>query len=1191
MQFNLKEIHKDPSQGAKYWLNLIAIHDHEKEMAHCIDKLVRYNQKLTPEQYKKYDQEFGHFFWLLLALAGKLQEVDVESKKIHGANFDLLSIRDLEKATIFHYYAIGQTLQPEEQARFNMLMFGRYTTDEITPDNVIKDIKEVKDIHGETPLHYLAYGHCEAAIQLMQQYAFDSVAHKLAARNYARAGKIYQKDPNITFSNNSTLYHTLALYNDNNQFDFATVAHLRDKYDLQPKDYIPVKPSFLPDDKYVNAAFRGDLYFVCRAKENLAQNKKFVWHALAANRNNSKLLYSIIIGKQNFKPEANLTETGASIWHTMAENKANHPTLELAAKAGFLNYETCLDNAGNPVPLPFYMDVAQPIKLKQGAALPAQPNVKPAFIKSGMDHKYIDVKLPELPSKPEKARKNKYAYEHSFAFTYIKDLKPADATSMEIVRNEYKISNELCDLVFYSTREELKSIDKVIFVHAGRKEDALVPLPDATCRVVIVATMAEYQSYKDKLNSSNLDVLVINKLTSKTHGDYKDALGSINARRLAVLLFSFERKLTTCLCLDDNLEEIKGAQNPTNLYANFEKEISTGNKPVLAGMASYTNCLKANYDQDFCSKAHFWDLATLFKIIKKPEHLFYFAFPAKDSYDCAEDYWQQLMLYYLFHAYNKKAYQVTDPQIMVLVRATQHKRAFQKTGKMAGHLLEPGVLEFTNKADHDPDMLALAENACTNLKQIVRDNIDGYNKALEKIVNANLLKEHARANDIEYTDLPTVPLATGPFGTLWLAKLQANLEKIGFLRPYQKQAIAALLTSECSMSKFLMATGTGKTVVQMTLATHALAVNSGKPIIIVTPSMQLVQQFFDDFKDYHGVIRHFMPNLFHMQQVIMVDSDSKHTSAELLKINKSTQNQSIVYIFCLDSYMRLFKDKKDNYLKNAALLLLDEYHKYPANQLSEIAANAKSKGTLVYGFTATPPKLEADIFKRAVFKYTRKQAETDGYIVPLIVHKLAMSHNSKIDDAQRNTILDSILQIPHNGGTLDSKKVVIYLPLIKNIHSMFDYLKTKGYAAHVLDKSATEKTVYQVHSGSGSPKDSLAKFMANTNACICLACGQLRIGFNDVTVDAAAILQSAKDQNDVTQIAGRVLRKNPQNPDKKGLLVVYKNADLTGLDLDVDPPTSPLLFIKRTNSNTTTTSTATPTSRKEQEEKRQCLRN
>jgi superfamily II DNA or RNA helicase len=134
------------------------------------------------------------------------------------------------------------------------------------------------------------------------------------------------------------------------------------------------------------------------------------------------------------------------------------------------------------------------------------------------------------------------------------------------------------------------------------------------------------------------------------------------------------------------------------------------------------------------------------------------------------------------------------------------------------------------------------------------------------------------------------------------------------LHPYQKEifdTICEHLDKERFIGQINMATGTGKSYAQIYLAIAALLTGSRRPIVIVTPYQQLVQQLYEDFK---RVLQGLSELPISICQVLKVDSEESSITAKTLLQNRTLDGRPCVLLCCGASFREL-QESQDEAMK------------------------------------------------------------------------------------------------------------------------------------------------------------------------------------------------------------------------------------------------------------------------------------
>ena len=242
---------------------------------------------------------------------------------------------------------------------------------------------------------------------------------------------------------------------------------------------------------------------------------------------------------------------------------------------------------------------------------------------------------------------------------------------------------------------------------------------------------------------------------------------------------------------------------------------------------------------------------------------------------------------------------------------------------------------FAESTGLDFDPHQCIESSIKSLQDLIQSNMDAHKKSIKESHETPLLAAHGWANGLVYNNLPYATHTEAQDDTPFLEILIQQIELIknkGYLKPYQQTSLTRVcehLRENRFMGTFAMATGTGKTYMEISLAIAALLTNlikgSTHPIIIVTPYKQLVQQAYNDFM---SVLNHFPQSPIHPAQIVKVDSDPSSISAGLLLVNRTLENQACIYIFCQDSYATLLdaKEVAAQRYHHPCMLLIDESH-------------------------------------------------------------------------------------------------------------------------------------------------------------------------------------------------------------------------------------------------------------------------
>lgn len=823
---------------------------------------------------------------------------------------------------------------------------------------------------------------------------------------------------------------------------------------------------------------------------------------------------------------------------------------------------------------------------KRIKTIPGTPEFYNTLYKQGIDDKYIE----SVPSIRHAGRGNpKFSHDSKYSFiSFGNDLVNDRKIGTNI---EIKDNNLDCNLDFHSSISGRKPYH--VFVFAGRKEGALFPKPSEHCRVILVATSEEYARYA-KMVPKDVDVLVINKIHSAHNGNYKDNLGSINVRRLAAFLFSDELKLENALFLDDNIQQYVFQKNQIPASRSAEVEIhdlyifmlnqrKDHDDPIIMGAATISPVMKEyNYDSKFCAKSHLWDLKYLRSIGLTKHNLCYLFFKEKDINFVAGDYFfhfficeliRQASLHPNFaHLPKRRAFATISPEFYGLQRSPHAKNAFSSSAK---------VKTINEKLDYEnsytPADMGLIETmflscqtmAARQLNNCYQFNIERNETKLKSIKTLNLFDFHAKRNGVDYENIESSnvqPVTSDNFNDQFFKKLEENLNIFGeeILLRHQINAIKSIINSKDS-GALIMATGSGKTRVQIFLALTALELNLDKPIVIVTPTKYLVEQFYKDLIVALDIFNKNLLDIIEPWQILKISSSDQSISADVLKSNAGMHGKKFIAIFCLASYKNILgikakkeeledknvktfeeediqtsnskKDTEYKVITDAPLVLFDEYHEY-VKVIPLITAKIKPK--LIFGLTATAPD-DSKALVNKLFNYNLSDALNDGIIVPAQLNKLDQDYsmdnvkNTKFPEEVYNLLNNTVHP---NGQHLLKRKVVIYLPNIKAVRDVAHYLKQRQVT-----------NCFEIHSDERDANINFEKFK-NIGSGIAITCEMIGIGVSIKNLDTILYFRNVNNVNDFIQAFGRGVRKDQANPSKIALILAPRNMSTSNIEVN-----------------------------------------
>ncbi|USQ14711.1 DEAD/DEAH box helicase family protein [Legionella lytica] len=724
-------------------------------------------------------------------------------------------------------------------------------------------------------------------------------------------------------------------------------------------------------------------------------------------------------------------------------------------------------------------------------------------IRAGIQDKYLGANLPSLTIAKSSTIMQPTLGTISVPFERLSSLNPRNPLKHTQMINALGLYADL-----YTAEEQPVTPEaKVTFICAGRKENAFLPPIAPGERVILVLTENEFATLGVL---PAYDVLVIKEIHSSGQ-----ALppGTITSRRLAIILFAAHNKLSHVLMLDDNIKVVNYTTFRAD-YSLFDYLYDKQNEALCISISTGFNTnLKSG---QLGSKLFMLNLAKIKEYL--PDEQLYLLLPEpKHNSSWGEDYYLQIMLHHLAQP-QLNGYAIAPPQEANLLRSKTHRNAFRATNKLAEPLesLSEEYALALEKAQLD-----LANKTIASFNDLIRSNQLRYQAQQTRLANADLVQYHAQLNGMEVnSQLTTIHLPENPypFQQRWQQIHGKAPFDASYLRSYQQQAIIAALTMNTPQSQLMMATGTGKTRVQIELARLAYhAALDDECIIIVTPFIQLMEQFYDNFIAYNKQSSSSAFNLqIPQENIIKISSALNSCTVAHLQYNQRIKQQKCILIFCEDSFSLLMKQNPE-LVSRCCLLLLDEYHEY-AQRIPELInqLNQWESELLLIGSTATPPLKNA---LPSIFNYTFKQGISDGILAPVIADSLGLPYTKNNLSILMKKLPQLLQQIIHPGfrqkTTLQQSRGVIYFASIEECDAAKEQLKTHGYNA------------YAIHSGNSRYKEELESFINSNQPGVLLAVNMLGIGFDDPSL--SWLILAVERQHDniqrLEQMVGRVVRK------------------------------------------------------------------
>ncbi|WP_078061540.1 DEAD/DEAH box helicase [Legionella saoudiensis] len=745
-------------------------------------------------------------------------------------------------------------------------------------------------------------------------------------------------------------------------------------------------------------------------------------------------------------------------------------------------------------------------------------------VRGGIHSKYITgIPHPQLPRAPFFFRRNAAERQEIQFIPIHNNITPgSDIYSQNILGITF-----VARLISLDANRDPRQIST--FICAGRKANALVPLPSQG-RCALICTEEELDEIIPHL-SEHHDILVIDMIDSNYNGLYTQ-LNSITARRIAAFLFAFHFALDEFIMLDDNIEKIslKSDISPISswddVFGYLKEQLGQNASLSVATMNG-----RRKKPGELGSKFFMVNMKLIRELLQDEEQLIVLFPHALQADKWGEDYYFQIFLHYLFEKINIPGYSIMPLEDIGLLRSKKNRNFFAMSGKKAELFAEHDQL------DSIPKELAQILN-CTvkKLNQIINDNYKQH-AALDKFLeDTDLLGFHSLANAVEERTSSSFlnALATNDDFKLNFYKLinEYDFEK-SMLRDYQAQAIKAVPQVDIYPARLTLATGSGKSIIQLTLALMAYhASTKNQRIFIVTPQIDLVRQLYKDMREYNELLhKQNDPLAISPSDIVTISSHTQSLSVSLVRKNNLFKKQKSIVICCEDSFNKLLKEDL-SVVMESSLILLDEYHEYSLS-VKQLVDILPPGGPLTIASSATPPA--DDIIQNTLYSFSLTDALNGPYHASIIACPLNVSY-SKENVQNLIKCLPLILQNQyHPGGedenalTLAESKGIIYLESIKLCEQAQLELSKAGIRA------------YAIHSNNQQSSEEVREFVADSSPGVLLAVRKLRFGFDcrDLAWEIIARKPSQKAaEQDIEQMLGRVIRPYKN---KIGFIITFQD--------------------------------------------------
>lgn len=725
--------------------------------------------------------------------------------------------------------------------------------------------------------------------------------------------------------------------------------------------------------------------------------------------------------------------------------------------------------------------------------------------------------------------------------------------------------------------------ERCTFVMLGRKGEGHIPQETNGGRVILVVPTDDLG---EALNwvGPHTDVLLIE---SFKNGFKEQTLGLVTARRLATLSFAYHCNLNSILMIDDNLDKFYVSEKASgqeegqqlswkDVYQLFDAAGQTHEMScVSAKTFNYLTDVKPNANELTVktskdgSKIFFMDLKRLRGKIQKPGHLF-----PTDPAIWGEDYIMQGAMRFAGVKVG-----VLGRKVIVFTRLPSNRNLCKKVVRPANAWLEyvsgEGRPTFTLQAE---EWLKgeVAKNIEKNyLKKLKAEHLDlGLETERIQIVElqrkrtsetsiplevllggkdvlASKRRRGPTSEEIEIEDVLSedesdfsefIEEMAETWTTIESHRIKVGNKEFALQDPFREWQLKALRAvgqflerNEGTHGYIDAATAAGKTFLMAALFAMALqSTKHKKNVLIVTPTIELVQQTHEDCRDFYLKIAPKLdPNK-------LIKVSHEHTTQKLLLKNKLLDRGGYCVIICVNSLMKML-EADPTIMRHFRGMIVDELHEIPTKILLLFKKLAEEHEKLVLGFTATPGKME--LIGECIFKYSSQEGVEEKLLCPWVVDKLAFPFTEENLKAFYKSLPTMLNTKKHaHGGFLTENKGIIYVRSIKEAEELESFLRH-----HHVKAGAS-------HSGKTNNRaivDEFKRPVNSSNINLLIAVEKFKIGFN-AKVDFEIFARDDLSESDWFQIRGRALRNHAPTSTEEGemprqkvaYIIVFSNARL-----------------------------------------------
>ncbi len=650
----------------------------------------------------------------------------------------------------------------------------------------------------------------------------------------------------------------------------------------------------------------------------------------------------------------------------------------------------------------------------------------------------------EAPDFPNDSHDDRGFDYPSISFINLQIVQQSISADVSYSAVEYPELN----LEFYSTKQTSISED-AFFILANDVRNILIPQPTQTSRTIIVINASDFTPEFLRINQF-IDFMVINNSNN------------LNLKKIA-FQFALLSRFKNIILFDSTISKIIVKEHPlidnstNSLFhlLNHYKENS-----LVVTLPFFSKKRSTSVDLSSTSKIGtnllFIDIASISEIIdtnRKPgtekyDHSiakFFFLHQGGNNID---DYFLQMFINEISkkHAVKKGFSQISSNLLMMEKSTTSLEQDGLSSCDLNRDFIEAEESLF-------PELVSAYVEAFKKLTRFIDTKINPYQEASELTSTEVLSKYSIRQSWSSKSSASSS--STRSFLSQSCADIVRGWESIRYketqIFKHQIDAIDAIgrwsidREEEPLICKNIlsieMATGTGKTLVESLVAFAGFNANKQSNIMIICPTINLVQQMYLKIAEYQEHISGLPASCYvSPDSVIAISSEQAHLDKKLMAVNTALKSKHHLFIICQKSFLDMLesdeqveqiklqtKDHFSKLIRETSLYIADESHQVLSSKVINKLLEKKSTTSSILAFSATQSELVKKMSARTSFNYKREQAILDKIITPLIIDR---SIDAEITPS---IILNLTLNHEHLGLRLYNQKGIILVNQLEEI--------------------------------------------------------------------------------------------------------------------------------------------------------------